>query len=123
MRKAEEIQDVTAAWYADLFHVRLYLDPYLKGEFPAELLHQLELHDCMFTYTEEDLQHIRAHRIAMLGIDYYFPIRVQSRSHPYSGPFHPKLVLRSHGSRRIANSMRTAAGRFTNRLSMILECA
>ena len=44
----------------------------------------------MFTYTEEDLQHIRAHRIAMLGIDYYFPIRVQSRSHPYSGPFHPK---------------------------------
>ena len=88
--KSGEIQDVTAAWYADLFHVRLYLDPYLKGEFPAELLHQLKLHDCMFTYTEEDLQHIRAHRIAMLGIDYYFPIRVQSRSHPYSGPFHPK---------------------------------
>ena len=40
--KSGEIQDVTAAWYADLFHVRLYLDPYLKGEFPAELLHQLK---------------------------------------------------------------------------------
>ena len=89
--KSGEIQDVTAAWYADLFHVRLYLDPYLKGEFPAELLHQLQLHDCMFSYKEEDLQHIRAHRIDMLGIDYYFPIRVQARRHPYTGPFHPKL--------------------------------
>lgn len=88
--KSGEIQDVTAAWYADLFHVRLYLDPYLKGEFPAELIHQLELHDCMFTYQAADLKHIRDYRIDMLGIDYYFPIRVQARTQPYTGAFHPR---------------------------------
>ena len=88
--KSGEIQDVTAAWYADLFHVRLYLDPYLKGEFPAELIHQLELHDCMFTYQDADLKHIRDYRIDMLGIDYYFPIRVQARTQPYTGAFHPR---------------------------------
>lgn len=89
--KSGEIQDVNAAWYGDLFHVRLYLDPYLKGEIPAELIRQLKLHDCMFSYEEEDFVHIHEYRIDMLGIDYYFPIRVQARKTPYTGAFHPQM--------------------------------
>ena len=44
----------------------------------------------MFTYQDADLKHIRDYRIDMLGIDYYFPIRVQARTQPYTGAFHPR---------------------------------
>ncbi|MCR0336724.1 glycoside hydrolase family 1 protein [[Clostridium] innocuum] len=87
--RSGEIQDVMAAYYADLFHVRLYLDPYLKGEIPRELILELKKHACMFAYEESDLQEIREHKIDILGVDYYFPIRVKARETPYEGEFHP----------------------------------
>lgn len=87
--RSGEIQDVMAAYYADLFHVRLYLDPYLKGKIPEELISELKKHDCMFTYEQNDLQEIHDYKIDILGIDYYFPIRVKARESAFEGDFHP----------------------------------
>lgn len=89
--RSVESRDVQAAYYADLFQVRLYWDPYLRGEFPAELLHELKKHNLMFHYEEGDMECIRKNRIDMFGIDYYFPIRVKARESVFSGEvFHPE---------------------------------
>lgn len=87
---SNSIQDCIAAYYADLFHVRLYLDPYLKGEIPQEIFLELEKNHCLFQYCENDLKSIRQNTVDILGVDYYFPIRVQARKNAYTGPFHPK---------------------------------
>ncbi|WP_102494041.1 glycoside hydrolase family 1 protein [Selenomonas felix] len=83
--RSGEIRDVQAAYYVDLFEVRLYLDPYMKGEFPSDLLAEMEAHDILFRYEEGDFDEIRKHRINVLGVDYYFPIRVKARETPYEG--------------------------------------
>lgn len=89
--RSVEARDVQAAFYADLFQVRLYMDPYLKGEFPRELLLELMKHDCMFRYEDGDMEEIKKYKIDMLGIDYYFPIRVKARDDAYQGEvFHPE---------------------------------
>lgn len=87
--RSNEICDVEAAYYADLFHVRLYMDPYLKGEFPQELISELKKNNCLFVYDTDDLQLIQIYKPDLLGIDYYFPIRVQARNTKYTGKFHP----------------------------------
>ena len=90
--RSGEARDVQAAYYADLFQVRIYLDPYLKGEFPQELLRKLEEHNCMFAYEQADFEDIKKYRIDMLGIDYYFPIRVKARETAYDKDvFHPEF--------------------------------
>ena len=90
--RSGEARDVQAAYLADLFNVRLYLDPVLKGEFPPDLIRILKEQDCMFEYREEDLEAIRRWRIDMLGTDYYFPIRVKARETAYTREaFHPEI--------------------------------
>jgi len=82
--------DREAAFFGDLLQVRLYLDPYLRGEYPEELLGVLREHGCMFRWEPEDLRQIRQYRIQVLGADYYYPIRVKQRTEPSSrGSFHP----------------------------------
>lgn len=89
--RSGETRDVQAAYFADLFQVRLYWDPYLKGEFPEELLNELKNHDCMFQYHEGDMEVIRDYRVDLFGTDYYFPIRVKAREEAYAGEvFHPE---------------------------------
>ena len=86
---SDDQADLTAAYYADLFEVRLYLDAYVKGEIPADVFTELAKHDCSIDVREEDLEQIRNHPVDILGIDYYFPIRVKARTEPYTGPFSP----------------------------------
>lgn len=89
--RSTEIRDVQAAYYADLFHVRMYLDPYLKGQFPTEFIEELKKHDCMFNYRDGDLEEIKNHKIDVLGVDYYFPIRVKARESRFDKTaFHPE---------------------------------
>lgn len=83
-------KDIEAAHQADLFHVRLYLDPYLMGELPRDLLEELDKHNCLFQYNEEDIKEIHDNTIDILGVDYYFPMRVKERETPYEGVFHPQ---------------------------------
>lgn len=88
--RSDDEKDQKAAYYADLFQVRIYLDPYLKGTYPEDLLSLLKENDCMFTYETKDMEFIKKNRIDILGVDYYFPIRVKARENTYEGIFHPE---------------------------------
>ncbi|MDW8845624.1 glycoside hydrolase family 1 protein [Erwinia sp. MMLR14_017] len=83
--------DVQAAERYDLFYNRLFLDPAIKGEYPAELLALLEKHQVRWEYSEEELQIIARYRVDEVGINLYYPHRVKAPSrawHPDT-PFHP----------------------------------
>ncbi len=87
--RSNEIQDVKAAYYADLLQVRIYLNPYLKGKISDEFISVLKQNDCMFQYTQHDLDLIKQYRIDWIGLDYYFPIRVKAKESEFVGSFHP----------------------------------
>ena len=83
--------DVQAAERYDLFYNRIFLDPAIKGEYPAELLALLEKHQVRWEYSEEELQIIARYRVDEVGINLYYPHRVKAPSrawHPDT-PFHP----------------------------------
>lgn len=83
--------DRLAAHIYDLYFNRMYLDPCLKGEFPDELLKDLETHQILFESTPEELQTIRENVLDILGLNLYFPKRVQEPSHVRNSntAFHP----------------------------------
>lgn len=87
--RSDEKKDTQAAYYADLFYVRMYLDAYVKGTLPPEIFVELKKNDCLFEYKEEDLSIIYENTVDLLGLDYYFPIRVKGRETEYQGVFHP----------------------------------
>ncbi|WP_317394780.1 glycoside hydrolase family 1 protein [Faecalicoccus pleomorphus] len=93
---SDSVEDQQAAYYTDLFEVRLYLDAYCKGKIPEEIFTELEKYNCLFTYTLEDLQLIHQYPIDILGIDYYFPIRVKARKIPYDQPFSSKIYYEDY---------------------------
>jgi 6-phospho-beta-glucosidase/beta-glucosidase len=83
--------DVQAAERYDLFYNRVFLDPAIKGEYPAELLALLEKHQVHWEYSDEELQLIARYRVDEVGINLYYPHRVKAPSrawHPET-PFHP----------------------------------
>ncbi|MGB9097645.1 glycoside hydrolase family 1 protein [Erwinia sp.] len=83
--------DVKAAEMYDLFYNRVFLDPAIKGEYPAELVALLAKHQVSWDYTAEELQLIAQHRVDEVGINLYYPHRVKAPSrawHPET-PFHP----------------------------------
>lgn len=93
---SEKAGDAAAAYYADLFEVRLYLDALLKGKIPDEVSTELDKYGILFEYEKEDLELIQENTIDLLGIDYYFPIRVQARKTPYEGPFSPHVYYEDY---------------------------
>ncbi|AGF58111.1 beta-glucosidase [Clostridium saccharoperbutylacetonicum] len=83
--------DMKAAEMYDLFFNRLYLDPSVKGEIPAELFEILQKHDCLFEYNDEELAVIKNNTVDLLGLNLYFPHRVKARTNGWNPevPFHP----------------------------------
>ncbi|MGU3415148.1 glycoside hydrolase family 1 protein [Enterobacteriaceae bacterium C34A] len=89
--RSSAAHDVRAAEVYDLFYNRVFLDPFVHGEYPAELFALLEKHDVAWDYTQEELDEIRANTVDELGINLYYPHRVKAPSrawHPET-PFHP----------------------------------
>ncbi|WP_313685350.1 glycoside hydrolase family 1 protein [Pantoea sp.] len=83
--------DVKAASMYDLFYNRVFLDPAIKGEYPAELLQLLEKHQIRWEVTAEELAIIAANTVDEVGLNLYYPHRVKAPSrawHPET-PFHP----------------------------------
>lgn len=83
--------DLLAAARYDLFYNRVFLDPMVKGHYPAELLALLEKHGVKWEYSDEELAIIRDNTVDELGINLYYPHRVKAPSrawHPET-PFHP----------------------------------
>ncbi|QCR35139.1 glycoside hydrolase family 1 protein [Nissabacter sp. SGAir0207] len=83
--------DVRAAALYDLFYNRVFLDPLILGEYPAELLALLRQHEVLFEYDEAELATIRANTVDEVGINLYYPHRVKAPSHAWhpETPFHP----------------------------------
>lgn len=83
--------DKKAAYMYDLYFNRVFMDPMLKGEYPQDLIDDLKKHNCMFDYTEEELEIIKNNTIEFLGLNLYYPHRVKARSTAWNEeiPFHP----------------------------------
>ncbi|WP_226037580.1 glycoside hydrolase family 1 protein [Aquibacillus saliphilus] len=83
--------DQEAAKMYDLFLNRTFLDPAIKGEYPKELFELMEKHDITPDYTKEELQIIKENTVDYVGLNLYFPHRVQARTSAWNEkiPFHP----------------------------------
>lgn len=84
--------DVKAAHMYDLFHNRLFVDPLVKGKYSNELLDLLHENNIMFDYRTSDLKIISDNTIDIIGINLYFPTRVQEKLEIYNSKaaFNPK---------------------------------
>lgn len=89
--------DQKAAHLFDLFYNRVFLDPAVKGKYPEELLTLLKKHDILFEHDEEELTIIQENTVDYLGINLYFPKRVQAPKHVWNPetPFHPEMYYDS----------------------------
>lgn len=78
-RDPENPADVKAANIADLFFNRSFLDPAIKGEFPAELIAIVQELEMVPAVLEGDLALIQNNTIDLLGINYYQPRRIKAK--------------------------------------------
>ena len=75
-------EDVKAAQIADAFFNRSFLDPAIKGEYPADLIALIKELNMVPEHTNEDLKTIKENTIDLLGVNYYQPRRVQAKEKP-----------------------------------------
>ncbi len=68
--------DREAAWRCDGHVNRWFLDPVLKGSYPADMLALYGEHHVAPRAHEGDLEGFAAHPVDFLGVNYYFPNRV-----------------------------------------------
>jgi beta-glucosidase len=97
--RSQNPADVKAAEIADLFHVRSFLDPMVKGIYPEKLIALLREYDQLpADYTEEDLDCIKENTAQILGLNYYEPKRVKARLTAINpeGPFLPDWFFENH---------------------------
>lgn len=89
--------DKKAAEMYDLFYNRVFLDPLVKGAYPEELFLKMAEHDITFDYTQEELDIILENTVDYLGVNLYFPHRVQAPKHKWNEntPFHPAYYFDS----------------------------
>lgn len=81
-RDEQNSEDVKAANIADAFFNRSFLDPSVKGEFPAELVKIVKDLDFLPDIQEGDLQTIANNTVDILGINYYTPRRIKAKETP-----------------------------------------
>jgi 6-phospho-beta-glucosidase len=72
-------EDVHASNFADQFFNRSFLDPAVKGEFPSELIEVFRKDNVLFEYKENEINIIKNNKVDFLGVNYYFPRRIQGK--------------------------------------------
>ena len=72
-------EDVYAANISDQFFNRSFLDPAVKGEFPAEIIEIFKKDNVLFDHTENEIDIIKNNKVDFLGVNYYFPRRIQAK--------------------------------------------
>ncbi len=89
--RSQHPADVKASVICDAFFNRSFLEPTVKGEFPAELVEILKEKDFMPVIEEGDLELIKNNTVSLLGVNYYQPRRVKAKEHMPNpdGPFMP----------------------------------
>ncbi|SFO51679.1 aryl-phospho-beta-glucosidase [Candidatus Pantoea varia] len=90
--------DLTAAHHADLLFNRSFLDPVLRGEFPADLVALLRQYDQLPLTLTEDKVLIADGIIDLLGVNYYQPRRVKCRDSAINpaAPFMPEWFFENY---------------------------
>ncbi|MGE6138846.1 glycoside hydrolase family 1 protein [Aeromonas rivipollensis] len=90
--RSQHPADLKAAKIADLMFNRSFLDPAVKGEYPAELVELLREYDQLPACEPGDAALLAAGKIDLLGVNYYQPRRVKARSHAVNpaNPFMPE---------------------------------
>lgn len=93
--RSQNPADVKAAHCADLLFNRSFLDPVLKGEYPADLVALLKEYDQLPQCQPDDSQLIADGKIDLLGINYYQPRRVKCRDSAVNpnAPFMPEWLF------------------------------
>lgn len=93
--RSQNPADVKAAHHADLLFNRSFLDPVLKGEYPADLVELLKQYDQLPACQPGDSQLIAEGKIDLLGINYYQPRRVKCRDSAVNpdAPFMPESLF------------------------------
>lgn len=94
-RDAANPGDAYAAKVADAFYWGSFVDPAVKGQYPALYLELLEQNGCLFDWTQEDERLLKANTVDVLGVNYYQPMRVKAKESPVdpAAPFHPSLYF------------------------------
>jgi len=90
--RSQHPADLKAANIADLMFNRSFLDPAVKGEFPAELVALLREYDQLPVCEPGDAALLAAGKVDLLGVNYYQPRRVKARSNAVNpaSPFMPE---------------------------------
>ncbi len=82
----DSLEDAAAARLADGFHNRWYLDPVLLGIYPQDMLDHYRQKRVAPRSDAKDLEALKRNKPDFLGINYYFPLRIQRVE-----PHHPML--------------------------------
>ncbi|GGS67646.1 beta-glucosidase [Planobispora rosea] len=80
--------DPEAIAIIDGLHNRIFLDPVLKGEYPADVVERTRRFTDWSFVRDGDLDLISA-PVDLLGINYYSPTRVETRAGQPANPVHP----------------------------------
>ncbi len=90
--RSQNPADLKAAHIADLFFNRSFLDPAVRGEFPAELVALLREYDQLPACEPGDKALLAAGKVDLLGVNYYQPRRVKARLNAVNpaSPFIPE---------------------------------
>ncbi|MDO4669947.1 MAG: glycoside hydrolase family 1 protein [Aerococcus sp.] len=76
--RSDSAADRKAAYYANLFQSRCFLDPSVLGHYPDELVETLRQEDLLPATTASELEEIAQNTVDFLGVNYYQPLRVQA---------------------------------------------
>lgn len=84
--RSDQKEDQDAANLADLVFNRSFLDPAVKGEFPAELVELLKKDGVLWKSEPEDDELFKKNTVDFLGVNYYHPKRAAAPSDPDKYP-------------------------------------
>ena len=85
--------DQKAQHMYDLFFNRVFFDPMVKGKYDEELVEICQEYGIYFDPAPADLETIRDNTVDFLGINQYYPKRVQAPKRQWNPetPFHPEM--------------------------------
>ena len=91
--RSNSAYDRHAADMYDLFYNKVFLDPAIKGEYPAGFFELLERHGIHVDATPEELKDIKENTMDWVGLNLYHPNRVKGRTTAVNpeAPFHPNF--------------------------------
>ncbi len=77
--RSDSKEDLEASEIADEFFNKSFLEPDTKGHFSKKFIEFLEKHNVLFKQEKEDNKIFKENIVDFLGINYYFPRRIQAK--------------------------------------------